>query len=402
MPLMNIGNTESSQGHRFALFALGFRPFFSVAGLFAVVSMLLWMLMFVFSLQAPLSGLVPAIWHAHEMIYGYAMAVIAGFLLTAVGNWTGINSFQGWQLFVLLALWLTARAAFFLPVEFSLSLSASADLLFMLGLTIGVSLPVIQTRQWAQLGIIFKLISMLLANGLFYAGALGYLGHGIRWGLYTGLYLILALVFMMARRVLPFFIERGVDEPFSARNRRWIDIASLVMFLVWATLDIFTQQRLLIGWLSLALFVLHAWRLFDWHTAGIWKKPLLWSLFLAYAFLSAGFLLKALSIWQGLAPFLALHAFAVGGVGLMTIGMMSRVALGHTGRNVFEPPAVLAPMFALIVLAAIARVVLPLLDAEHYRLWIALSQVFWITGFAVFSAVYIPQLMRPRVDGQPG
>ncbi len=402
MPMMNIDTAGSNPNRRFALFALGFRPFFSLAGLFAVLGMLLWMLMFGFSLQLPLSGLLPTIWHAHEMVYGYAMAVIAGFLLTAVGNWTGIPSFQGWKLFIVVAFWLIARVAFFLPVEGSLSLSAVADVLFMLGLIMGVSLPVIRARQWAQLGIIFKLVSMLLANGLFYAGALGYLSHGISWGLYTGFYLIVALVFMMARRVLPFFIERGVDEPFSARNRRWIDIASLVLFLVWASLDIFTQQRLLIGWLSLALLVVHAWRLFDWHTAGIWKKPLLWSLYLAYAFLSVGFLLKALSVWQGVSPFLALHAFAVGGVGLMTIGMMSRVALGHTGRNVFEPPAVLAPVFALIVLAAIARVAFPLLDAGHYKLWITLSQVLWITGFAAFSAVYIPQLMRPRVDGQPG
>lgn len=402
MPMINIDDPGSSPGPRFALFDLGFRPFFSAAGIFAVVAILLWMLMYVFSIQLPLSGLAPASWHAHEMVYGYAMAVVAGFLLTAVGNWTGITSFSGIRLATLLTLWLVARVSFFLPFEFSLLLAAMADLLFILGMIVGVSIPVIRARQWKHLGIVSKLWLMLLANGLFYAGALGYLDQGVRWGFYTGLYLILALMFVMARRVLPFFIERGVDEDCSPRNRLWIDLASLVAFLIWAILDVFTQQVALIGWLSLGLFVLHAWRLFDWHTPGIWKKPLLWSLYLAYAFLSLGFLLKALSVWQGLSPFLALHAFAVGGIGLMTIGMMSRVALGHTGRNVFEPPRVLAPVFSLIVVAALVRVVLPLLDVAHYTLWIATSQILWILGFSVFSAAYIPQLIRPRVDGRPG
>jgi uncharacterized protein involved in response to NO len=97
-----------------------------------------------------------------------------------------------------------------------------------------------------------------------------------------------------------------------------------------------------------------------------------------------------------------LHTFAVGGIGLMTIGMMSRVALGHTGRDVFNPPGILAPIFLLVLLATLARVVLPLMDPARYTIWIATSQVFWILGFALFSAVYIPQLVRPRVDGRPG
>lgn len=393
---------EKSASQRLALFELGFRPFFSMAGIFAVVSMLLWMLMYQFSVPLPLAGLEPVIWHAHEMIYGYAMAVIAGFLLTAVSNWTGIRTWRGKLLVALLVCWLVARMAWILPITYSLPLAAGADLLFMCGLLLGVSLPVMRARQWKQLGILSKLGLMTLANGLFYAGALGFLEQGIRWGLYAGLYLVLALIFVMSRRVLPFFIERGVAEEFIPRNRVWLDRASLVLFLVWAILDVFAQQPTPVAWLSLGLVVLHGVRLVDWHTPGIWKRPLLWSLYLAYAFLVFGFLLKALSIWLGVSPYLPLHAFAVGGVGLMTAGMMSRVALGHTGRNVFEPPRIVTSLCAAVTLAMLARVVLPLIDGSHHALWIGISQLAWMAGFAMFSIVYIPQLMRPRIDGRPG
>lgn len=393
---------ERTSPPAFALFELGFRPFFGVAGLFAVISVMVWMAVYVFSIPFSLAGLAPPFWHGHEMVFGYAMAVVAGFLLTAVGNWTGVTSFQGPALVALVLLWLIARVAIFLPMEGALKVSAVADLLFAAGLIVGVGRPVIRVRQWRQSGIILILCLLLAANGTFYAGTSGYLDQGVRWGLYGGLYIILALVFVMARRVIPFFIERGVDETFAPRNRLWIDIGGLALFFGWAVLDVFFQQATAVAWLSLALFAVHAWRLRDWHTPGIWKKPLLWSLYLAYAFLVLGFLFKAFAVWFGISPFLALHAFAYGGLGMMTVGMMSRVALGHTGRNVFDPPRVLVPVFALVFLGALLRVVFPVFDGAHYTLWIAASQVLWILGFGLFSAVYIPILVRPRVDGRPG
>jgi uncharacterized protein involved in response to NO len=393
---------ERSAPPSFALFELGFRPFFTGAGLFAVLAILLWMAIYVFALPLGPAGFAGILWHAHEMIFGYTMAVVAGFLLTAVGNWTGVRGLRGPALAALFVLWAAARAAYFLPPSWALRIAAAADLLFTLGLIAGVSLPVVQAKQWRQLGILTKLWLMLVANGLFYAGALGNLAPGIRWGLYTGIYLILGLIFTMARRVVPFFIERGVAEDFSPRNRRWVDVGSIVLFLAWAALDVFTQQAVLVACLSVPLVAIHTLRMRDWYTSGIWKSPLLWSLYLGYGFLVLGFALKVLSVWPGISPTLALHAFAVGGIGLITIGMMARVALGHTGRDVFAPPRVLAPMFALVVLAALARAVAPVFDAAHYTAWIAAAQVLWALGFALFSAVYIPMLMRPRVDGRRG
>ena len=386
---------------RFALFQLGFRPFFFAAGLFGVIAVGLWMLDYVFHIPLHPRALPPTIWHAHQMLYGYTLAVVAGFLLTAVGNWTGVTSFKGLPLGLLLLLWLTARVAIYLPDQ-GIRIAALADGLFLLGLFVGVVYPVFRTRQWKQVGILSKIALLLISNGLFYAGALGTLEHGMHWGLYGGLYLVLSLVFMMARRVMPFFIERGVEEQFQPRNRRWLDMASLFLVLAWAVLEVFTQYLQAIAWLSLILFCLHALRLYDWHTPGIWRRPLLWSLYLGYGLLVAGFALRTLSVWGGVSPLIALHAFAYGGIGMITLGMMSRVALGHTGRDVFAPPTSLGPIFALLAAGALCRVLLPLLDMSHYLWWIALSQLAWMGAFAGFSLIYIPMLSLPRVDGRPG
>lgn len=398
--MLNID--ERSAPPSFALFELGFRPFFAGAAVFSVLAMLLWMAIFVHGMPLAPAGLASIHWHAHEMIFGYAMAVVAGFLLTAVVNWTGVMTLRRTPLAAIATLWLIARLALFLPTESALYLAAAADILFTIGLCIGVTRPVLQVRQWKHLGIIAKVVLMLFANLLFYAGALGYVEQGILWGLYSGLYVLLALVFVMGRRVIPFFIERGVDEDCSLRNRAWIDIGSLVLFTLWFVLEVFTAQQQLVAWLSLVLLAMHSLRLWDWHTPGIWRKPLLWSLYLGYAFLLLGFLLKALSVWAGVAPSLVVHAFAYGTLGLITIGMMARVALGHSGRNVFDPPSILVPVFALVFVGALVRVVLPLIAPAQYMLWIAGSQVFWILGFGVFTVVYLPILYRPRVDGRPG
>jgi uncharacterized protein involved in response to NO len=400
MAVIQIQENRNRRG--IALFELGFRPFFTVAGLFGATSMLLWMLIYLFSLRLPLAGTGPVTWHAHEMVYGYTMAVIAGFLLTAVSNWTGKRTLHGAPLVVLLLCWLIARIAWILPGHSSMTLAAITDLLFMCGLFVAVMLPVIRVRQWKQLGVLSKAGLLVFANGVFYAGIFGYLEEGVRWGLYTGLYLIMSLIFVMARRVLPFFIERGVNENYSPKNRTWVDIGSLVFFLAWAVVDVFFNQPILVFWLSLGLVILHAVRLYDWHTPGIWKHPLLWSLYLAYVFLAIGFLLKALAIWLDISPNLSLHAFAVGGIGMITAGMMSRVTLGHTGRNVLEPPRLVVPLFFAVVIAVIVRVFFPLFDESHYMFWVAISQVAWIVGFAIYSIVFIPQLFQSRVDGRPG
>ncbi len=386
----------------FALFELGFRPFFAAAALFAVLAMGVWMSLYLHSADwiAPPFGII--YWHAHEMIFGYTLAVIAGFLLTAVTNWTGQPGIRGGRLAGLFLTWLAARVLFGMASETTLMWAAYADTLFLLGLILGVAHPVLKVRQWQQMGIIGKLVLLLLANLVFYLGALGGLANGVATGLYMGLYLVLALLFEMARRVMPFFIEKGVSETFKPRNRKWVDWGSLLLLLIWAVLDLFFSAPGAVGVLSLLLVAVHARRLADWYTPGIFKVPLLWSLYIGYAFLVLGFLFKAGAIWAGLPPSLAVHAFTVGGIGLVTLGMMSRVGLAHTGRNIFDAPGFLRLIFGLMLFAALVRVLLPIVDLSHYTLWIGLSQVAWMVCFGWFTALYLPFLLTPRTDGRRG
>lgn len=385
-----------------AFLELGFRPFFAAAGLFAIVAVALWVLLFVFGIPATGQALAPVAWHGHQMVFGYALAVIAGFLLTAVVNWTGQMTLRGLPLAVLFVAWLAARLALLLPVDGGLWIAAVADLVFMGVLLVGITRPVLATRQWKQVGILSKVLLMLVANLVFYAGALGLLEHGQTWGLYAGLYLVLSLILVLGRRVMPFFIERGVGGGVRLRNRAWIDRSSLVLFTVWALLDVFANQPQVVAWLSLVLFAIHAVRLWDWHTPGIWRRPLLWSLYLGYACLLLGFLLKALAIWRGLGATFALHAFAFGSVGLVTLSMMARVTLGHTGRDVLDPPRFLGAVFAIFLVGALVRVLTPWLAPQYYQVSIAVAGLLWIAAFVAFVIAFLPMLARPRVDGQRG
>ena len=385
-----------------AFLQLGFRPFFAGAAVFSVLAMLAWLALYTLN-TGWYRGTFPAVtWHAHEMIYGYSLAVIAGFLLTAVKNWTGVQTVQGLPLLLLFLLWLAGRILLAAGDRVPLELAAAVDCLFLSLLVVAVAHPIVRVRQWKQMGILSKIVLLLLSNAAFYAGALGLWPDGIRIGLYSGVYLVMALIFAMARRVLPFFIQNAVEGPVTLKNRKWLDIASLVLFLVFWAADIIAPDSLPVALLAGMLCILHGIRLVDWFTPGTFRKPLLWVLYLGYTALAAGFALKAAVVALGISPFLALHAFTYGGIGLFTLGMMARVTLGHTGRNVFEPPPVMAWMFASMLAGAMLRVLFPLIDPQNYSLWVGLSQVFWIGAFALFLAGCLPMLVRPRIDGRPG
>jgi len=364
--------------------------------------MLIWYTAYSLGTSFPFAGLAPVTWHAHEMIYGYSLAVIVGFLLTAVGNWTGRPTVSGMPLLLLFVLWLLARLAVLVGSDAYRFIAAGLDLLFLAGSTLALTTPVVRARQWHNLAIIAVLVFLLISNLVFFLGVTGYLERGVSWGLYSGLYLVLALIFILSRRVLPLFIEKGVGYPVDLRNSNWVDNSSLVLFAGFWIAALVQPNGLTVAVLAIGLFVLHLWRWLGWHTAGIWKKPLLWSLYLGYAAIIAGFALKAAAYVAGVSPYLAVHAFGVGGVGMMTLGMMARVALGHTGRNVFEPPPVLNWIFGVLGAAFLVRVILSMLDTAHYDLWISLSQWLWIAAFLAYFILYFPILTQPRIDGGDG
>ena len=401
MLMLNISEPNSEQKTNIALWQLGFRPFFLGAGLFSVVAMSIWMGLYLLEWQMPLLGIAPITWHAHEMLFGYALAVIAGFLLAAVKNWTGQQTLNGPMLLALFSVWAAARLLPILNIG-SIEIVALLDGLFLFFTTVAVTIPIVKVKQWSQIGIIAKLIMMLIANMFYYAGLLGFMEDGERIGIYSCFYLIIALIFVMGRRVIPFFIEKGVDIPVKLKNRKWLDTSSLILFIALWIFDVLYIQTEIVAILASLLFALHSIRLFDWHTKALWKSSMLWVLYLAYSCLTLGFVLKASSIWLGISPSLSVHAFTVGGVGVLTLGMMSRVTLGHTGRNVRQPPQGLPIAFMLLLIAAITRILLPLLLPSQYTIWIGISQALWIAAFSIFVIVFSPILIRPRIDGQPG
>jgi uncharacterized protein involved in response to NO len=217
-----------------------------------------------------------------------------------------------------------------------------------------------------------------------------------------GFYTVLAVIFNMGRRVIPFFIEKGLGCPFEAKNYHWVDVSSLWLFLAFSLADIFYPNKYLVGGLALTLIVLHGARLYGWYHKAIWKKSLLWVLLMGYTWIVLGFVLKLLSSFTGISPFLALHAFAYGGIGMVTAGMMARVSLGHTGNNVFDPPKILHTIFGLILAGAIVRVILPIFLNQYYVHLIGLAQVLWIIAFGLFFTIYAPMLIKARADGRYG
>lgn len=383
------------------LLNLGFRPFFLGSILYSIIVMLIWFGIIAFDLTLPMTSLSIYQWHAHEMIYGYALAVIAGFLLTAVKNWTGIQTAHGLPLAVIFCLWLIARLLFLFGTQF-INIAAIFDMLFIVAVIIAAASPVIQAKNWKQLGILSKLVLLGIFNSLFYLGYAGILEQGLSWGIYGGLYLVIGLILTLGGRVIPFFTERGVGYEVKLYNPKWITILGLLLFLVFFISELFLHNENITGIASVGLFIIYSIRLVGWYTAGIWKKPLLWSLHISMLFINVGFLLFALSIYAGISKFIAIHAFAYGGIGMVTVAMMARVALGHTGRNINEPPKPVKYILFLLLAGAIIRTLFLIILPEFYLVWIISSQLLWIFAFFLFAISYTPIFIRPRLDGQFG
>lgn len=380
--------------------SLGFRPFFLGASLFAMAAMLVWLIAYRYGTGPALMGMTPSLWHGHEMVFGYSAAVVAGFLLTAARNWTGHPTASGAPLALLLACWLVARVGSLLPPGL-LPLTAAADLLFTLGLAVAVTRPVLAVRQKRQLPVLLLLALLFGANLCFYLGAAGWLPGGERLGVAVGLYVVLGLMLFMGNRVIPFFTERGVGYKVTLPRPRWNDLTTVGLFALFVPAEVIWPGAWPGAVLAAGLLLLNSLRLSGWHTLGIWKKPLLWGLFAAYLMINLGFLLRALTLVTALPPNLSLHAFGVGGIGIVTTAMMARVSLAQTGRNIHQPPRLVPAILMLIVLAALIRVMAPLADPSIYALWISLAGSLWILAFGLFTLVFAPMLLRPRADSQP-
>ena len=399
--LIQINKPNQETVKQFALFNLGFRPFFLGASVFAVISIAAWMLNYFSYLTMSTSNISISQWHAHEMLYGYSMAVVAGFLLTAVKNWTGLPTAHGKPLMVMFLLWCAARILFLFGAQFLVWVIA-ADLLFSLMLIVAITLPIVKAKQWKQLAVVSKVVLLTAGNIVFYLGCLGIMTNGMTFAINGALLLFISLILMIGRRVIPFFIERGTESRVQLKQYQWLDVSILALFVALFINEIFMLIPELTAWIARLLFLLNGYRLYNWHTAGIWRVPLLWSLYLSAWLINLGFLFYGLQTQFGSLTILTLHIFTIGGIGLMTLSMMSRVALGHTGRDVRQPSRWIKFAFAALILSVVFRVFLPMVASQLYTSWVFVASVFWILSFAIFVVIYTPILLKPRADGAFG
>ncbi len=395
MKRLNTNNDKA-----FTIFESPYRPFFILAAISSLFYMTIWTLFYTFKLPLNFENISPTMWHAHEMLFGYTMAVIAGFLLTVEKYWLGKNIEKRSILLTLVILWIAARVSIFLRLITNIpyEIGAIFDCLFMIVLTIRVAYPIISARAWDKMGLVAHIAIVAAANVVFYLGLSGIISNGQYLGVYSALYLIISIILLMGRRMIPIFIRNGLEFKFEPKNWRVIDILSLVFFVLFFIYDLFFTSPITVSIISGILAIIYLIRLFGWYSNKIWSKPLLWVLFVAYSWIAVGFTLKFLSLYFNIFGFLSLHSFTYGGIGIITIGFMSRVILGHTGRNVFEPPKILFWIFSILFAGAIVRVFFPLIDITRYQIWIGASQLLWILSFLIFTVVYLPMLFRPSIE----
>ena len=383
------------------LLRLGFRPFFLLAGISAVFFMLVWVYLLNGGSAVSAYGVIG--WHAHEMLFGFTLAVIAGFLLTAAKNWTNIQTLQGVWLGGFALLWIAGRVAPWLPLP--AWLIAVIDLSFLPLLAVAILRPLLKSSQYQQLIFVLILLVLFVANLLFHVEYLSSGWHTAELGLRLAWLTIVFLITVMGGRVIPFFIERGTGTREKLRTSRMIEIAAVVSLIAWMVATLFTSGNVYVASLVCLAGLMQLLRWWSWHHGALWRVPMLWVLYLGYGWIPLGLLLTAYAEFTGNGVSPALHAFTAGAIGTLTIGMMSRVALGHTGREIQASTTVIVA-FVFVTLASLVRVIGPLLAAAY-----SLSQVtailtsagiLWAAGFLLFVAAYLPLLTRPRIDGRHG
>ncbi len=373
------------------LLAKGFRPFFLLSALFAASILPVWMLTLVGVLH-PGVHLDPVAWHGHEMVFGFASAVVAGFLLTAVGNWTGRETLTGRPLAALALLWIAGRVALVSPIP--LPLAAAIDLAFLPALAFAIGRPLVLTRNWRNLIMVLVVLGLGVADGMVYSPA--WRGHGLT----LGVDLVVLLIVVVAGRIFPMFTRNAVGNA-SIRSSPRLDVLAIVSTIAVVVLDQAAPATVAAAIAAAIASVLLVARSVHWGARYSLRFPLLWILHVSYAFVPLGFALRAASFFGApVTASAATHALTVGAIGCATIGMMARVALGHTGRilTLGRPMAV---AFGLLVLAAVVRVTGALVTPAYVGSLFA-AGTLWTAAFVVYAWVYAPIVMAPRVDGKAG
>ena len=383
------------------ILALGFRPFYLLASLFAIVAVPAWLMSF--ASGAKTGGYLPGIvWHSHEMIFGFAPAVIAGFLLTAVRNWTGRPTPTGAPLAGLVVLWLVARI---LMLTGPANAAAIIDILFLPALGIAVAIPIWRSRNKRNYKIFAVLAVLTLTNVCYHLASLGSLPVGVsRVAMIAALDVIAILIAIIGGRVIPAFIGNAIKHsaPRHIFSVEVVSVGALVVILAFDSLHLWMPVSSATWFVILTIAAAgHGIRLLLWQPFHARGNPLLWMLPVAYAWLPITLALRALSLANVVPISAAFHALTIGAIASLMVAMMMRSALGHTGRPLIAGFAEIST-FVLLQLAAIVRVFASSTVPGAYREAMIVSGVLWTLAFAVFLSAYWPILTRPRIDDRPG
>ncbi|MBW2418329.1 MAG: NnrS family protein [Deltaproteobacteria bacterium] len=393
------------------LLDIGFRPFFLLGGLYAAIGIAAWV--------ASLSGALPLpaswpslFWHGHEMLFGFAAAVISGFLLTAVPGWTGTQRVRGAWLAILVAAWLLGRLALWLAGLLPPAAVALLDLLHLPLLTFFVARPVYLAGKAQNYAFPVLLSLLFAANLLVHGEILGLWSGTARFGLVMGTYAVVLMVTIIGGRVVPAFTRNALrrrGQQADVQSSELFKSAAMIAMLIAMTLELllltpWSARPLFFasGIASLSTALLLLLRARGWRVERTLGEPIVWVLHAGQAWLVVAFLIGGLSRFIPAVPGnTAFHALSAGAIGTMTIAFMTRAALGHTGRPLQASPAIVLA-YGLVIGGAAVRVLLPMAFPQLYRELLIASGTLWAGGFAIYSVVFFPILTGPTLEAEPG
>lgn len=374
-----------------AMFSYGFRPFFLFGAVWSVLALAIWLPMLSGHLTLP-TAFSPVDWHVHELIYGYVPAIVAGFLLTAVPNWTGRLPVVGIPLAVLFSIWVAGRVAVATSMLMTPVVAAVIDLLFLMALGAVIAREIVAGKNWRNLKVLAAVTVLFLGNAVFHWEAMT--GRADGYGMRIGLAATLTLIMLVGGRIIPSFTRNWLAKRGPGRLPIAFDkadmavmAASAIALVAWVPLP----DAQTTAWLAIAAAGLNAWRLLRWAGERTTPEPLVLVLHVAFAFVPIGFVLLALSILSPslVAPTGALHGWTAGAIGLMTLAVMTRASLGHTGQALTATRPIQFIYLAALV-AALARIV------AAFHLWreplLHLAATAWVAAFLGFVVIYGPLL----------
>ena len=396
LPILSEFKAAPQKPPGWPVLRLGFRPFYLGGALVAGLTVPLWVAMYlgVMSWQPVVA---PLLWHAHEMLFGFAVAIIVGFLMTAGKAWTGLATPRGRALGALVALWLAARVA---SLTGPYGVYALLDMALLPVVAAILVRLLIQSRNYRNLPLGLILVFLAAANAAFHGAVSGVLSVPVLKPLHAGLALIIMVECVMAGRVIPAF-TMAVTPGLKLAAKVGVERTTLGVTALGLVLWVFAPASL-VGFFVLTLSaLLQAKRLLGWKSSVTRTRPILWILHAAYAWIPVGLLLLAMAQLGWVSASVGIHALAVGATGGLIIGMVTRTARGHTGRPLtVSKPEVLA--YVLVMSAAVLRVLLPMVAPELYVASLLAAAALWSVAFLMYLWVFTPWLMQTRLDGKDG